>query len=213
MPLTIKIDFSFLSGLNETDNIKKYVSKNPLIKYSVDTFIATFIDLVEICDKGNMKRVLDAGIGEGALDHILSEKFKNLEIIGLDISLENLNMAKQITIASLIRGDINNFPFKQNSMDLVVSLEVLEHMAEPESAMLEIKRVSREFAIFSVPNDRIFRLGNILRGKNLADFGNGPGHVQHFSKNTFIELIQKHFKIIAITKPANLWIMCLVTKN
>jgi len=208
-----KIDFSFLVGFNKTDNIKKYITKNPLIRHSVNSFVATFLDLVQICEKEQTKRVLDAGIGEGALDYILSNKFNNLEIIGLDISSENLSMAKQITIASLIRGDINNLPFKENSMDLVVSLEVLEHMAEPEFAISEIKRVSREFAIFSVPNDRIFRLGNILRGKNLSDFGNGPGHVQHFTEKTFIELLEKNFKIIAIKKPANLWIMCLVTKN
>lgn len=212
--MSTKIDFSFLVGLEKTDNIKKYISKNLLIRYSIKSFVSTFLDLVEKCNNNNrMKRILDAGIGEGAIDHILSEKFKITDVIGLDLSLENLNMADKITKASLIRGDINNLPFLKNSMDLVISLEVLEHLAEPESAILEIKRISREFAIFSVPNDRIFRLGNILRGKNLSDFGNGPGHVQHFTENTFTELIQKHFKIISIKKPANLWIMCLVTKK
>lgn len=130
MPLTRKIDFSFLSGLNETDNIKKYISKNPLIRYSVNSFVYAFLDLVELCDKEEIKKVLDAGIGDGALNHILSEKFRNLEIIGLDISQENLNMANKITKASLVRGDMNNIPFSENSMDLVVSLEVLEHLVE-----------------------------------------------------------------------------------
>lgn len=206
------IDFSFLAGLNKTDNINKYASKNPFIKLSVNSFVSSLLDLIEICNNEQIRRVLDAGTGEGVLNHIIQEKFK-YKIFGLDISLENLNIANQIVEDSLIRGNIYDLPFKNDSMDLVISLEVLEHLTEPEDAISEIERVTGKFAILSVPNDCLFRIGNIFRGKNLLQLGKDPGHVQHFTTKSFIELIEKHFKIITIKKPANVWLMCLLVKS
>jgi len=163
------IDFSFLDGLNRTDNIRKYTSKNPLVRGAVNIFISSFLEMIELCDRQKLNKVLDAGTGEGILNHIMGEKFEHLEITGLDISMDNLNIAEQIVDGDIIRGDLYNLPLKDNSFDLVISMEVLEHLEKPEIAIKNIKRVTRKFAILSVPNDPVFRLGNILRGKNLSE--------------------------------------------
>lgn len=207
------LDFSFLSALEQTDNIRKYSSRNPLIRIAVNSFISSFYRLIENCGEREIKKVLDAGTGEGIINYLAQEKFKNMEISGLDISLENLNIAKKIVKCDLTKGTVYNLPFKENSFDIVLSIEVLEHLTHPVLALKEIKRVTRKFAILSVPNDPIFRMGNILRGKNLSQFGNGPGHIQHFTERSFMKLIEEQFKIVVIRRPANLWIMCLAMKR
>ncbi|HEY9204698.1 MAG TPA: class I SAM-dependent methyltransferase [Candidatus Methanoperedens sp.] len=207
------IDFSFLDGFNRTDNIRKYTSKNPLVRIAVKRFISSFLEMIEICDSKKLNRVLDAGTGEGILNHLIGKELKHLEMIGIDISMDNLNIAKQIVDGNLINGTLYNLPFKENSFDLTISMEVLEHLEKPEIAIQNIKQVTKKFAILSVPNDSFFRMANILRGKNISGFGNGPGHIQHYNEGSFIDLIKKDFEILMVKKPAQLWIMCLVVKR
>ncbi len=207
------IDFSFLNGFDRTDNIRKYTSKNPLVRIAVNRFISSFLEMLKICNDDKLNKILDAGTGEGILNHIIGEEFKHIEIIGLDISIDNLNIAKQIVDDNLINGTLYSLPFREDSFDLVISMEVLEHLEKPELAIKNIKRTTRKFAILSVPNDTYFRMANILRGKNISEFGNGPGHIQHFTTGSFKNMIEKHFEILMVKKPAQLWIMCLVMKR
>ncbi|MEA3255570.1 MAG: methyltransferase domain-containing protein [Candidatus Altiarchaeota archaeon] len=108
-------------------------------------------------------RILDAGCGEG----VLVEKFhkKGYGIIGLDLNYSS-DMVK--------RGDISNMPFKDQEFDLVLCLDILEHLTfdKQEEALEDIKRVLKDDGILllSIPNlshfaSRISFLftGNLLR--------------------------------------------------
>jgi len=53
----------------------------------------------------------------------------------------------------LIRADAHNLPFKNNSFDLVICTEVLEHVVNPEKVLGEIKRVLTNDGIAIVEMD------------------------------------------------------------
>jgi SAM-dependent methyltransferase len=107
------------------DNYWWYVGLRNLVFLFIDRF----------SKKRNGIRILDAGCGTG----------KNLEIckrynaFGLDISKEALKFCIIRKLNNLIRGSVCELPFKANSFDVVISLDVLYHM-EVENDVKALKR-------------------------------------------------------------------------
>lgn len=86
----------------------------------------------------NDLKILDAGCGPGAMLPSLSEYG---DVIGVDLSNEALIYAKKR--GKVIKGDITNLKFKDQTFDLVVCMDVLYHMwVKDESvALKEFNRV------------------------------------------------------------------------
>jgi ubiquinone/menaquinone biosynthesis C-methylase UbiE len=101
-----------------------------------------------------------------------------------------------------------DLPWADDQFDLVLTMEVLEHLEDPQRALREIARVSRRYVIASVPNEPVWRILNMLRGAYLKDFGNTPGHVQHFSPRAFRRLLETELEIIDTCRPLP-WQMAL----
>lgn len=89
------------------------------------------------------KRILDIGCGDGALTYLLSRQ-KEAYVIGIDPSIEAINFAKEKTRNTknieFIIASAYNLPFADDSIDYVVSSDVIEHLQQPEKMLLEIKR-------------------------------------------------------------------------
>lgn len=85
-------------------------------------------------------------------------------------------------------------------------------MEEPEKALREVLRISRKYILVSVPNEPIWRVLNMARGKYLKYFGNTPGHIQHWTPWTFRNFIARHANIIAVKHPFP-WTMILAEKR
>lgn len=109
-------------------------------------------------------------------------------------------------------GSAYELPYKDNSFDLVVCTEVLEHLDHPAKVLSEILRTSRRYVLISVPNEPFFMLGNFMRGKNLSRLGNDPGHINHWTIVTFLNFLKKNgLKIKKIRLPFP-WILILGEK-
>ena len=98
-------------------------------------------------------------------------------------------------------ADIARLPFPPLAFDLVMAIEVLEHVHDPVAALAEFVRVSRGRLVLSVPREPIWRVANMARGKYLADLGNTPGHVQHWSRRTFVELVGSQLEVVNVSTP------------
>ena len=85
--------------------------------------------------------------------------------------------------------------------DLVLAIEVLEHVPEPERALREIARVCRGQVVLSVPREPIWRIGNMARGRYLRQLGDTPGHVNHWSAGSFRRLVARHFDVEQVRRP------------
>lgn len=172
--------------------------------------VGGFLDSVAcLASSIDARTVLDAGCGEGFVSGRLAGKV----LVGMDVSSGALGVARQNSPgAVLVRGNIYEMPFKAGSFDLVMVMEVLEHLKEPETAMLEAGRLSRRYCLFSVPNEPYFRLMDLLRGKNISRLGNDAGHVNGWSGRRFIELASEHFDVIARRSPFP-WTVVLCEKR
>ncbi len=97
----------------------------------------------------DVQSILEVGCGNGAFINSLIGKYQKL--IGLDSSKEALRHIR----TEAIEGNINNLPFEDNSFDLVVCLETLEHLPQEVfiRGLFELQRVSKKYIIVSVPNN------------------------------------------------------------
>lgn len=192
----------------------KYHSANKIEKKLMDNFFAKIIRILN-GRRINPKAILEAGCGEGHVTGYLANLFKDAKIKGFDVSETVIEKAK------------NNFPeieFEKNNIyktgeddgkfDLVVACEVLEHLEKPEKALEELRRVSAKYILISVPREPLWRFMNMMRGKYISDFGNTPGHIQHWGKKSMLKFLNtcRGIKVIGIECPIP-WIMFLIEKK
>ena len=92
--------------------------------------------------------------------------------------------------------------------DLIVCCEVLEHLEHPEEGLRALQSVVDRWLILSVPREPLWSVLNIVRGKYLKEFGNTPGHIQKWSKNSFLRLVSNYFQVLEVKTPLP-WVMLL----
>lgn len=137
------------------------------------------------------KRVLDAGCGVGYGTNILATVGQAREVFGIDISTETIAYAKKKYDAKnciFVRNSILNIKnIKNNTIDLAVSFEVIEHITAHDQFLNEIIRVLTKDGIFlvSTPNKNTYREGNVFHKKELYP-------------DEFESLLKKHFKHVKI---------------
>ena len=97
--------------------------------------------------------LLDVGCGCGYLLFRLGEIGQSL-LFGIDFSKGRLRIAKERRIRNLIAADAQSLPYKQNTFDIVVSTETLEHMLNPTTMLKEIRRILKKggILILTVPS-------------------------------------------------------------
>lgn len=101
----------------------------------------------------------------------------------------------------ITRRSVYELGLPDHSVDVVVMLEVLEHLDEPKRALSELARVARRHVVISTPREPIWRALNMCRGKYLGDLGNTPGHVQHWSTNGLVREVGTFFRAEQVRQP------------
>lgn len=176
----------------------KYSTTNPIER----RMMAGFFDAFDAMLDGVQPRVVvEVGAGEGRVTERLVARFPDATVVGLDLPDDELAEGWTALGVPMFFGDVTRLPFDDRSIDLVVGLEVLEHVPEPDAALAEIARVCADTAVLSVPREPIWRAGNVLRGRYLGDLGNTPGHVNHWSSRRFARLVGTRFAIVATRRP------------
>lgn len=99
------------------------------------------------------------------------------------------------------------------SADLVVCLEVLEHLDDPARGLAELARVARGALIVSVPNEPLWRVLNCARGKYWGDLGNTPGHLNHWTPRAFERFVGTRCRVLARVQPLPWTILLAVPRR
>ncbi len=182
--------------MEPSSNLKKYYSKNPLKKICVKLFTEK---IVKTISRLKIKNILDAGCGEGFIIRKVLKNIPDIKINGLDMNQDSIQFAKKILPnCKFTQGDIINMPYNNNSYDLIIALEILEHLKSPELALQELKRVTNNYCLISVPLEPYFSLGNLLSGKNIKQFGKEPEHLQLWNKKQIVNLVSQYFNILSV---------------
>lgn len=133
------------------------------------------------------KVVLDIASGEGYGSNILAQYAKF--VTGVDICEESVKNANQKYLKPNLnfkKGSTSKIPLEDNSVDVVISFETIEHHNQHNEMMLEIKRVlnTNGTLIISTPDK-----------KNYSDLPNviNPHHIKELYLEEFKALMNKYF--------------------
>jgi 2-polyprenyl-3-methyl-5-hydroxy-6-metoxy-1,4-benzoquinol methylase len=129
------------------------------------------------------RKVLDAGCGTGYGSNILAETGAT-GVTGVDISAPVIEAAQAAAApgAEFEVGDITSLALDDGSVDLIVCLETLEHVDEPERALDELARVLTPdgLLVVSSPNRDVYPPGN-------------PHHRREFTPDELREELGRRF--------------------
>jgi ubiquinone/menaquinone biosynthesis C-methylase UbiE len=176
----------------------KYRSKNPIERRLMRSFFAALSDALP---REPPATVLEVGVGEGEISAKLRSLYPEAHIVGVDLHDDALAAEWRTRGFLGVYADIAHLPFPPQAFDLVMAIEVLEHVMDPVAALAELVRVSRGGMVLSVPREPIWRVANMARGKYLAALGNTPGHIQHWSRRSFAELVGSQLEVVSVTTP------------
>ncbi|MFC1566980.1 class I SAM-dependent methyltransferase [bacterium] len=199
-----------MSNFTNKSKHSKYTTTNPISIYLINRF---FDKVKSILNTLRFENILDAGCGEGLLLSHLKNDLSGRKIQAIDLDpLEIETAKKNIPFAECQTASIYELPFKNSEFDLVLCMEVLEHLDNPVNALKELSRVSKKYCLLSVPNEPVWRILNILRGSYITKLGNTPGHINHWSSKAIEKLVNNSFNIIKIEKSLP-WTILLCEKK
>ncbi|NDD62369.1 MAG: glycosyltransferase [Acidobacteria bacterium] len=137
------------------------------------------------------KVVLDVACGEGYGSYLMADTADS--VIGVDVSDEVIRHATSVYgRPNLVfsEGSVTSLPFPSDSFDVVVSFETVEHVAEQEQMLAEIRRVLRPngLLVISSPNRPIYSEESGEHNKF---------HVRELDFQEFDDLLRSHFTVIS----------------
>ncbi len=114
----------------------------------------------------NGKTILEIGCGRGSFSNYIVKGFRGIEKLyacdysGWALEKGKMNGAKSARIIWQ-KEDIQKLSFKDNSFDVIISCETIEHVASPNLALKEIYRVLKPGGKFILTCPNYFNLFGI----------------------------------------------------
>jgi 2-polyprenyl-3-methyl-5-hydroxy-6-metoxy-1,4-benzoquinol methylase len=196
-------------GVVTGNTYDKYGSTNPVVRRLMGSFEATLDELLGVA---RPRSLLDVGCGEGVLTQRWAARPGSGRVVGIDLDDPKLRAEWERRAAPNLEYravSAERLPFADDEFEAATAIEVLEHVPEPERTLLEMARCARRYMILSVPREPLWRGLNLARGAYLRDLGNTPGHLNHWSKRSFVALAARHGEVVQARSPLP-WTVLLV---
>ena len=196
-------------GIITGNTYDKYGSANPVVRRLMGGFERALDDLF---DRAGPRSLLDVGCGEGVLVQRWAKRLGDGRVVGIDLQEESIQAGwAQHEAANLEYRvmEAQSLPFATNEFDLATAIEVLEHLPDPEQAVSEMARCAERHLLVSVPREPLWRMLNMSRGAYWSTLGNTPGHLNHWSRRSFVRLLSRHGNVVEVRSPFP-WTMLLV---
>ena len=196
-------------GIVTGNTYDKYGSTNPVVRRLMGAFERTLDELFEQSDPAS---VLDVGCGEGVLVHQWAQRLGKRRVVGIDLQEDSIQAGWAERQAPNLEYQVmhaENLPFADDEFDLASAIEVLEHVPDPEHTLAEMARCAERHLLVSVPREPLWRMLNMARGAYWSALGNTPGHLNHWSKGSFVKLLSRYGQVAEVRSPFP-WTMLLV---
>ena len=153
---------------NDTENMDEH--QDGIYQYAFDLFT-----------EKKLSSVLDIGCGSG---YKLMKYFHDYNTTGLELSPALEFLKQKYPERSWIQSDFNNIP--DGIYDMVLSVDVIEHLQTPEQLLKFISEVKCEYIIISTPDRSKMKLASKI----------GPpvnkAHIREWSRKEFVSFLFTH---------------------
>jgi 2-polyprenyl-3-methyl-5-hydroxy-6-metoxy-1,4-benzoquinol methylase len=197
-------------GIVTGNTYDKYGSTNPVVRRLMSGFERA---LDELLVRADPRSLLDVGCGEGVLVQQWAERLgESTRVVGIDLEEESIQAGWAERSAPNLEYRVmeaENLPFATNEFDVASAIEVLEHVPDPGHTVSEMARCAERHLLVSVPHEPLWRMLNMARGAYISELGNTPGHLNHWSRRSFVRLLSRHGDVVEVRSPFP-WTMLLV---
>ena len=138
------------------------------------------------------KRVLDIACGEGYGADMLAAVAAH--VVGVDIAADVIaTAASKYNRPNLEfrQGACEAIPLPDDSVDVVVSFETLEHIERHEDMLREIRRVLCDAGLLVISSPERHEYSDVIGNRN-------PFHVKELYRDEFVRLLRSHFQHVAV---------------
>ena len=125
-------------------------------------------------------RILDVGAGCGFF--METAKKNGWDVVGTEISELCIDQCNKKGL-DIFRGDIKAINFDPEQFDVIVGLEIIEHVPDPKGMLTEIYRLLRKGGLLYITTPN-FNAINRYRLKGQYDVVNYPIHLTYFTPKT-----------------------------
>jgi len=165
---------------------------------------ARYQQVLKVIPKDKSLKILDIGCGDGVLSWKLFNQTKS-KITGVDTDEHSLKFArkeiqKRNARANFIKANAHKLPFKNNSFDVIIATEIIEHLEKPQIMLREIKRVLK-------PKGQVI----ITTPIKLSETPQDKMHVKEYTSLELKNLLNKYFDKVTIKTSHPVWLKNLYT--
>lgn len=142
------------------------------------------------------QRILDLGCGDGEGTGYL-RNFCDWSVFSIDVAVEAIDHAHKVYSDKgeglMLRMDARTLAFKECIFDGIISVEVIEHIENPDIYLSEASRVLQNEGIF------ILSTPNRIRTAPPKDKGSvWRAHVREYTPNELLEMTTRHFSHVEL---------------
>lgn len=175
-------------------HVHKYENKSIIHQLVLGRFLDAMAEEIKTLDS---RQLLDFGCGECFFWQEMQHRgvcVRNLT--GIDMREDALVKAKTLfPECHFINQDILTWQTTER-FDLVVASQVLEHLPFPEKFLEKLISLTKGHLLLSVPWEPLFRLSNLLRGRDLLRLGNHPEHINGWGVHKFARFVASQAEIV-----------------
>ncbi|MBI5453822.1 MAG: class I SAM-dependent methyltransferase [Deltaproteobacteria bacterium] len=144
--------------------------------------------------------ICDIGCGAGLIAKGMAEAYPDAKVIGLDISLDMLEAARRNNPeADFVNARIESLPIGEGKADIIMLMDVLEHLEDPGKVLRALSQVARHLVIKVPLEDSLWYWANDKTGRyTREDNRRKLGHIQYFKMSSLTGLLRgAGFEVVA----------------
>lgn len=177
----------------EIRNSKENTDDPVIESFKIENAIRHLQNIERIVPVG---KLLDIGCGEGLL--LSAAERRGWDVCGVEFSPQAAAMAKEVFRDRIIQGTLQSAAFPDEQFDVVTMIDVIEHVYDPASELLEIKRILRPGGIVYLLTPDCGSFFSKIMGKYWFEI-KPREHIYYFSGKTLEMLLNKAgFKLLGM---------------
>ena len=182
--------FIFCKNIPSKDELNKYYTDSyERTRYLSPITISRFNELLEGFEKYRKTgKILDIGAGYGFFLEIARQK--GWDVYGTEITDEAVTHCKKKGI-KMSKGELQNISLEENTFDVIVAIEVLEHVNNPGEYIEHAHKALRKGGFFYIttPNFNAILRYHLRDKYNIIGY---PNHLCYFTNKTLRKLVANY---------------------